>query len=102
MNVENIEALELLRQTIRLDPDTQREIKHGLATPTYGPYLAKMLWHAAEGVQNGTLNIEFVEPALGAAAMLFHLADKDYRTGQNPLSGEALARHQANVLAGKI
>ena len=97
-----VEALKLLGQAIHLDPDIRREIKDGLDTPTYSPYLAEMLRYTIEGVQNGILKSELVEPALGNAARLFVLADWDYRKGQKPLSGEALARHQANVLAGKI
>lgn len=100
-----VETIELLRQTIpSFDQGTQREIEHGLTTPTYAPFLAEMARYSAGAIRSGTLlDSQLVGLALVTASKLFCMADEDYRLGGNPvLSGEALKRHQANVLAGKI
>ncbi len=104
LTAEVQEAVDFLVRNGQLsDRDLTRRILHeGIATRVYGPIFSGMVEYGADLVRAGNLDPHAAAKGLEIAGILYTVANGRYLSQEHHLSGEALTRHQEEVLRGNL
>jgi hypothetical protein len=95
-------AVQALIEVTNLNDLSRIRLEKGAGSRVYGPFVERMALHAVTKIESGALDPQPAVKALEIASALYLSSDKRYSQNPHAIRGDALKRHQANVLGGDI